>query len=169
MRIIESIFLFIATIMLQLFLFNNIQISGYLNIIIYPLLLILLPIKIRGLWLLLSGLLLGVVADMIEGTEGVFTITFIFLAFLRPTLLKIFLRRDLLDVVIVPISNAIGVAAFLQYTFWVNLLMFLIVIFLERFSFEHISFILLKLGISTIVSTYIIYVIQLPLNRVNKG
>ncbi|MFI3267941.1 MAG: hypothetical protein R3Y51_04395 [Rikenellaceae bacterium] len=168
-RFIEYLALYILIVFLQMILFDNIQITGYLNIIIYPLFLILLPFNTNRIILLFLGAVLGLTADIISCSFGVYSIVFIFLGFVRPFLLRLFVKTDLEDSPAMPVSGVMGAASFLQYLFVIMFLTFVSVTFLERLTLDYLWVAMLKILVSTVVSSLIIYFLQLPLNKLNKN
>ena len=73
-RAIEYIVFFVAVVLLQALLFDNMMFSGLVVPLYYVVFVVLLPVKIGRGWLLLLGVLLGVVMDMSMGTAGINTI-----------------------------------------------------------------------------------------------
>lgn len=168
-RFLEYLGLYLLIIFFQVLLFDNIQISGYLNIIIYPLFLVLLPFNVSNLISLLVGALLGFTADVLNSSSGVYSIVFILLGYLRPFLLKIFTKSDYIDTPSMPLSGVMGVWVFFRYLFVMMFLMFVVVTFLERLTLEFMWVAMIKIVISSVVSTIVVYFIQLPLNKLNKN
>ncbi|MFI3262256.1 MAG: hypothetical protein R3Y26_05050 [Rikenellaceae bacterium] len=154
---------------MQVLLFDNVQVTGYLNIIIYPLFLMVLPFNINRTLLLFMGVLLGVAADALNCSFGVYSIVFIFLGYIRPILLRIFAKSDLEDSPAMPTSGVMGVGSFFQYLLVIMFVTISAVTFLERLTFDYLLTAMYKILISTLVSSIFIYFIQLPLNKLNKN
>lgn len=168
-RFIEYLALYILIIFFQVILFDNIQITGYLNIIIYPLFLILLPFNINRVALLLLAAALGITADTINYSYGVYSIIFIFLGYTRPFLLRLFVKSDLADSPAMPVSGVMGTSSYLQFLLLIMFLTFVSVTFLERLTLDYLWIAMLKIIISTLVSSIFVYFLQLPLNKLNKN
>ena len=83
-RTLPYLALFAATVLLQVFLFDNLSISVYLNPLIYVAFIILLPLDTPPAVLLGAGLLTGVVMDASMGAAGLNTNAPLPVAFLRP-------------------------------------------------------------------------------------
>ena len=86
--------LFAVVVLLQVFLFDNLSISIYLNPLVYVAFIALLPLDTPPVVLLLSGLATGVTMDLAMGAAGVNTIATLLIAFARPTLLGLLYSRD---------------------------------------------------------------------------
>ncbi len=83
-------FLFVLLILLQIFIFNNIQVSGYINPQIYVFFILALPINIRGWLLLLLAFGLGLTIDAFSDSLAIHALASLFMAFCRPAVLRVF-------------------------------------------------------------------------------
>ena len=79
---------FIVFLSLQVLIFNNINLFGYLNPYPYILFIILYPVNSNKSVLLLGSFFLGLSLDMFCNSGGIHTTASIALAYLRPTLFK---------------------------------------------------------------------------------
>ena len=79
---------FIVFLSLQVLIFNNINLFGYINPYPYILFIILYPVNSNKSVLLLGSFFLGLLLDMFCNSGGIHTTASIVLAFLRPTLFK---------------------------------------------------------------------------------
>ena len=73
-RTLPYLALFAVVVLLQVFLFDNLSISIYLNPLVYVAFIALLPLDTPPIVLLLSGLATGVTMDLAMGAAGVNTI-----------------------------------------------------------------------------------------------
>jgi hypothetical protein len=79
---------FIVFLSLQVLIFNNINLFGYINPYPYILFIILYPVNSNKSILLLGSFFLGLLLDIFCDSGGVHTTASIVLAFLRPTLFR---------------------------------------------------------------------------------
>jgi len=79
---------FIVFLILQILLFNNINLFGFLNPYPYILFILLLPVNSNKSVVLLSSFTLGIILDMFANSGGIHTIASIVLAYIRPSLFK---------------------------------------------------------------------------------
>ena len=112
LRPIDYIILFIVTVLLQLLLFDNIEVTGLLSIFVYPLFVIALPVSVAPGALLLLAAFMGVTIDFFSGTAGLSTMSIVLMAFVRPAVLRLMVG-DATDSV--PVSGKIGSYRFLRY------------------------------------------------------
>lgn len=114
-RTLPYLALFAATVLLQVFLFDNLSISVYCNPLIYVAFLVLLPMESKPVTVLLAGFVLGVVMDLAMGSAGINTIATLPVAFLRPTLIGLLYGRDDAREAGVPSPERLGKRAFAEY------------------------------------------------------
>ena len=93
-RTLPYLALFAATVLLQVFLFDNLSISVYLNPLIYVAFIILLPLDTPPAVLLCSGLLSGAVLDASMDAAATPITLAPPRAFLRPMLLNLLCGRE---------------------------------------------------------------------------
>ena len=97
-RTLPYISLFVVTVLLQVFLFDNLSISIYLNPLVYVAFVALLPLDTPPVVLLASGLAMGVTMDFAMGAAGVNTIATLLVAFVRPALLRTLYNLSLIPI-----------------------------------------------------------------------
>ena len=157
--------IFVAMVLLQVLLFNNIQVGGFLNIYGYLLFVLLLPMNIPGWALLLCAASIGVSVDFVCGMAGINTIATVFVAFIRPLVLRLFVGHDEIADGGVPSSGRIGMRRFVLYAGTSVLVQNTIIFMLEVLSFENFAYTAFRIAVSTIVSVAVICFCQLPLYR----
>ncbi|WP_324208981.1 rod shape-determining protein MreD [Flavobacterium sp.] len=79
---------FLVFLSLQVLIFNNINLFGYLNPYPYVLFILLYPVNSNKSVLLLGSFALGILLDMFCNSGGIHTTASLILAFIRPTLFK---------------------------------------------------------------------------------
>lgn len=84
----------LALLFLQIFILDEISIALWLRPMIFPLIILLLPIEWRSIWVIIMALLLGMVMDMALGGAGLYTSTLLPLAVLRRWILFLTTRRS---------------------------------------------------------------------------
>lgn len=109
-RTLPYLALFAATVLLQVFLFDNLSISIYLNPLVYIVFIALLPLDTPPAAVLGAGLALGVTMDFAMGAAGINTIATLLIAFLRPTLAGMICGRDNVREGGIPLAAALWTA-----------------------------------------------------------
>lgn len=159
-RTLPYLALFAATVLLQVFLFDNLSISIYCNPLVYVAFLVLLPMDAKPVVVLLSGLVLGVVTDCAMGAAGINTIATLFVAFLRPTLIGLLYGRDDAREAGVPSPERLGKRAFMEYLVTLVVLHHAIFFLLETLSWAHLAHTVVRILVSSAVSVGFIWLIM---------
>ena len=83
-----NIFRFVILLTIQILLFNNINLFGYINPYPYLLFILLYPVNGNKSLLLLSSFTIGLLLDVFLNSGGVHAAASLLLAFVRPSLFK---------------------------------------------------------------------------------
>lgn len=148
---------FVFLVLIQVILFNHINLFGYINPLIYIAGVLLFPIKKSKSALLLYSFLLGLTIDFFSNSGGINAAATVFIAFIRLPLLEIILGRSDFDYQLFKLQSI----AFEKALFYLIILTFahhLIVFSLAYFDFNLFKTIL-KNSIITTVFTVITIVI----------
>lgn len=84
----------LALLFVQIFILDEISMALWLRPMIFPLIVLLLPIEWRTIWVILVTLIVGVVMDMALGGAGLYTSTLLPLAVMRRWILFLTTRRS---------------------------------------------------------------------------
>ena len=150
--------------LLQVSIFNNIDLLGYINPYFYITFVFVYPIKKEKISLIITSFLLGLFIDILTNDGGIHAFSIVFIAFIRLFLLRMITRKSFddaeLNIRIIPFSSLI---------LWIAILTFIhhfILFLLEQFSFSHFAILLQKTFLTTTFSIIlIIFGLQLFLKR----
>jgi rod shape-determining protein MreD len=156
---------FIAIFLVQILVLNNLNLGGYINPWLYVLFLLILPVEIPNWLLLVLAFVTGLLMDTFLNTIGLHASATVFLAFLRPFLLRIFSPRDGYEPGSLPVPSHFGLGWFLKYTLLAVLAHHLFLFVVEAFSFESFGATLWKTILSTLVTLVVIMIAQLFSSR----
>ncbi|HRW62228.1 MAG TPA: rod shape-determining protein MreD [Bacteroidales bacterium] len=159
-RLPRYIINFILLVFLQVFIFNNIQFSGFINPYIYIIFILLLPFETPKWLILFLAFLLGLTVDLFTNTIGMHSSATVFMAFLRPYLLKVLAPRDGYEAETLPQLNYYGFGWFLRYASVLVIVHHLFLFYIEVFSFSNFFFTLLRVILSSIFSIFLIVISQ---------
>lgn len=155
--IVINILRFLGLFAVQVLILTNVEInSSYVNLFIYPLFLLLLPIRIPKVTFLVIAFLLGITIDMFYDSSGVHAAVCVFTAYIRPGVLALLEPRGGYEPSHKPTKNQFGAAWFFQYVGIILFIHLLLVFLLEVFSFVGFGTILLKTILSFIISMILI-------------
>jgi rod shape-determining protein MreD len=147
---------FVLLIVLQLLIFNNIEFSGYVNPFVYVMFILILPVSIPSWILLLLSFLTGFVVDLFSGTMGVHVFATVMAGFVRPWVLSVNVTSETVEAEMSPSSYRSGLRWFFVYTVTVVLVHHLALFFVEIFSLRNFLHTLLRVVLSTAVTTFFI-------------
>src|SRR5688572_9031372 len=85
---------FLVLLAVQVVVLNNIQFSGFINPFVYIMFIMMLPVRIPKSLLLILAFITGLVVDMFSNTMGMHAAACVFMAYIRPGLLRIMAPRD---------------------------------------------------------------------------
>lgn len=156
-RWIDYGFVFVVLVLLQIFLFDNLNISIYVYPIIYIGFIIILPMNINSALLLFLGFLTGLVVDFFSGTYGLNTIACVATCFVRPAVLNLTIGKDAArdGGMLLPLS--VGRAKWFRYALILVLVHCLVFFFFEAMTFRYIWFTLARTACSVVLTTVLIW------------
>lgn len=161
-NVLEFLSWFVGLVLLQVLLFNNIQIAGVINPFLYIYLIIALPIHINRMSLIFIGFALGLVVDVFSNTWGIHAMATTMIAFLRPYILGLVSTQEEMDRVM-PRFRTMGIN-YLKYVVLMVFIHHLMLFALEAFSFAYFWIVLMK----SVVSTLITIVLVLMFEKIRK-
>ncbi len=161
LRFLQYSLLLLTAVALQIFLFDNLQLSLYVHPFVYLAFILLLPMETKPYLLLLLALPTGAAIDLFSGMPAVNTIATVFIAFCRPLTLRLFVGREVVREGGVPNEAKLGSGKFLRYAFTLVGLHGIVFFMLETLTSTGIGYTLLRIGVSAVCTTLVIYFFQL--------
>ena len=156
----RNIFRFVVLILFQVLVMDNVLISGYMIPYIYVLFILLMPFETPRWIQLLSGFFLGLAMDLFSGTLGMHAAASVLAAFLRPYLLDLLAPREGYEPETYPRIHYYGFLWFLKYAALIVMIHHLALFYLEVFQLKHFFSTLLRVILSSILSTSTIVLSQ---------
>ena len=151
---------FIALILAQALVLNQIELGQGVQLMIYPLFIFLLPVDTSIITLLVVAFFMGFGIDIFSNTYGLHTSSLLVFTMLRPTFLRLFSSRDgydsLLETNVFNMGNFWFIRTFGSLLFIHHLWFFT----LEEFKFNDMGYILLKTILSLPLSFLICILVQ---------
>lgn len=83
------IWLAVVVLFLQIFLLDNISIAMILRPMVFPIIVLLLPIEWRMIWIIIAGFVVGWIMDMALGGAGLYVASLLPITLIRGTLIYI--------------------------------------------------------------------------------
>lgn len=150
--IVNSIVRFVFTWILQVFILQQFVWGWggqvYLQVHVYPLFILLLPMRISRVVMLLLAFALGLSIDWFTETLGMHASALVFTAFVRAPILAILEPREKYALTAIPTKAYMGDAWFFRYAALLMLAHLFFFFSVEAFTFAYIKGILIKTAIS---------------------
>ncbi|MBN1950719.1 MAG: rod shape-determining protein MreD [Bacteroidales bacterium] len=156
----RNIIRFLALVLAQVLIFNNIEIGGYMIPYIYVLFILLLPFETPGWMTLLLAFFLGFLIDVFSQSLGLHTAATVLMAFLRPGVLSFFAPREGYESGSFPRVFYYGLPWFLKYATILIFVHHLTLFYIEVFNFHDFFITFLRVILSTIFSSLLIVLSQ---------
>lgn len=153
--ILINSFRFVSLVLIQVLVFNHINLFGYINPMVYISWVFLFPIRKNIGLLLISSFLLGLSIDFFSDSGGINAASILVIAFIRLPILKIVLRKSDFDYLLFNLRAVSFSKAFIFITI-LTLVHHFIVFSLEYFSFNSINSIIYNTILTSIFTIIII-------------
>jgi len=159
--ILINIVRFVLLLLMQVFIFNKINLGGYLNPMVYPLFILLLPFEISGFALLIAAFFMGLSIDLFVGSIGLHAGATVVMAFFRPISLNVISSNREYESGISPGINDLGTFWFIKYTTLLVFVHHIYFFFMEAFTFANFWETIMRTFISSIFSIILILFIDI--------
>lgn len=153
--------LFTAVVILQVLLFNNLDLSIYFCPLVYAAFIILLPMDMPPVAVLLLGLLAGAANDWLAGQPATNTLAVLPVAFMRSGVLNILVGKDMVHEGGIPSVARIGMGKFYRYATVMTVLHCTIFFTLEAMSFSYYGLTLLRIAVSSAATVVLVRVAEM--------
>ena len=164
----RNIFRMFILVLFQVLVLNNIQVSGFINPYMYVLFILLLPFETPRWLLLISGFAIGISIDLFANTLGMHTSATVFMAFLRPYVLKLLVPHDEYESGTYPRLYYFGFTWFLKYSLVLVFLHHTFLFYVEVFRITFFFHTMLRVMLSTLFSVFLIILSQFFIYRKQK-
>ena len=159
---------FFTLVAFQVFILNNIQVSGYINPYVYILFILLLPPKLPKAIVLMLGFLMGFTMDVFADSYGIHTAATVLLAYIRPSILSLVSVKGGEDLEAISIKQ-LKCGRFFTYSGLLCLIHHFTLFYLEAFRLNEFFATFGRAFISTVISLMLILLVEsLRANRVKR-
>lgn len=159
-EVIKNILRFILLVLLQVIIIQNINLTGYVILLPYVIIIIMISFETPKLMVLISSFLLGVVIDYFYDSSGLHASACTIMGFSRYYVLKYIAPRDGYDIGVRPTVEDMGIEWFLRYAGTLVFIHHFFLFYLEIFRFSEFFSTLLRVILSSIGTLSLIYLIQ---------
>jgi hypothetical protein len=159
-EIIRNIIRFILLAAVQVLIIKNIELGRFINPFIYVLFIIVLPFETPKWLLLLCGFMIGITIDMFYDTAGMHAAACVFIAYIRPAVLKLFSPRDGYEFGTQPTIQYLGVPWFLSYSAILIVAHHLVLFYVEIFRLSEFFSTFFRVIVSSIFTILLVVISQ---------
>ena len=161
--------LFIALVLTQAVIFNNLILFNTAIALVFIYLIIILPPTTSANVAMTTGFFLGLSVDVFSDTPGLNALSCTILAFVRRPIYHLYMPREEEAAVQRPGLKSMGFASFMKYALTMTLIYCFCVFTLEALSFFNIQRLLLRIAASTLYTLVFVYAFDsLSLSRREK-
>ncbi|MEO6883091.1 MAG: rod shape-determining protein MreD [Bacteroidia bacterium] len=151
---------FLILMLLQVLIVKNIELGKFVNPFIYILFLMMLPFTIPNGLLLIIAFVTGLTMDMFYNTMGMHAFACVFMAYCRPSVLRIISPRDGYEFGAEPTLRSMGLQWFLPYSIVLVLIHHTVLFTVEFFRFSEFGSTFLKIIFSSIATIILLFISQ---------
>jgi hypothetical protein len=160
-EILKNILRFIVLVLVQVLIIQNINLTSYIILLPYVMVILMLPFETHRLVVLFAAFLLGVSIDYFYDSSGIHAAACTAMGFSRYYVLKYVAPREGYEVGVKPTIDDMGVAWFLNYAGTLILIHHFFLFNLEIFRFSEFFKTLFRIVLSSIGTYGVIYIFQL--------
>ena len=147
-------------VLVQGLVVNNIEISSYINPMIYPVMIMMLPFELNIIVTMFVSILLGLSVDAFSNTFGLNASAALVIGYLRPSLMKLIKPRDGYDSTLLPSIHDMGKLWFLAYASIILFVHHFWFFTIEIFRIDQIHHIFIKTLVSLLFSLTLVLLFQ---------
>ncbi|MDN3664476.1 rod shape-determining protein MreD [Algibacter miyuki] len=157
---------FLVLVFFQILIFNHINFLGYINPYVYILLIAFFPVRNNRIIIILLSFFLGLTIDLFLDTGGIHAGACVFIAYIRPVILKssfgmIYEHQSIK-------FDTVDFGTKLTYISLLTVIHHFVLFSLEIFNFSKIILILQKTLFSSIFSIILIMIITIIFSKKSK-
>lgn len=164
---ISYLWLALALLAVQIFILDQLSIAMWLRPMLFPLIVILLPMEWRTIWVLVVSLVVGVVMDVSLGGAGLYTATLLPLAVARGTVMYLTTRRGVEPGDQTPLLSRMSLRQLMIYVGAMMFFYHLLFFWLETMSMVSLWHLVATIIMSTLLSVVIAWpIVRLFISKI---
>jgi len=159
---LANIIRFVVLVFVQVLLLRDVEFGEYgyyLKIFIYPLALLMLPLKMPTWATLIIAFVTGLAVDMFYNTAGMHAGACVAMMFIRPLFINLLEPRGGYENNPLPVKDKLGTSWFIQYVAYCLAVFMLVFFIYETFLFEDFGKAVIKALLSYAASLPVIFIL----------
>ena len=166
--LLNNIIRFVVILFLQVLVFTNVGISGYIYPAFYVYFILLLPFETVGWIMLLSAFAMGLSVDFFTNSLGINAAAAVFTAFVRPAVIRILRSAREYEPGISPSIKDLGFRWFFLYALILIVIHHTVLFLVEAFTFDDFLQTLRRILASSAVTLGLALIAQLLFIKQDK-
>lgn len=158
----------ILLVLTQAFIISQFNLHTLINPFVYPLFILLMPVRMHPAAQLTTGFVLGFCMDLFMSTQGMHILASVTMVYFRMLYLKRSLGFEQISTIYQPDMASTGLQWFILYSLLLTLTHHLVLFFAEAFTFHEFLFTLSKIFISSFTSVLLIFCLHLLFFKVRN-
>jgi hypothetical protein len=150
----------VVLLLVQVLIIQNINLSGYIILLPYVMVILMLPFETNKLIVLFASFLLGVCIDYFYDSSGIHASACTIMGFARYYVLKYIAPREGYDAAVRPTVEDMGLGWFLRYAGTLIIIHHFFLFYIEIFRFSEFFRTMARVILSSIGTFGLIYLIQ---------
>jgi rod shape-determining protein MreD len=164
-NLVKYILIFFALVLVQQFVFNNIELNTYMNPYVYVLFILILPFTLNRSLLLLLSFSLGITVDLLSGTLGMHAAACTLIGYLRPYVLSVITSREEFEQELAPTIATYGLTWFLRYSAFLIVIHHVVLFSLESFTFSGYFTTIVRALLSSILTLFFVILTEFAFSK----
>lgn len=160
-NIIRLLILFVVCELAQLLIFNNLQISGFINPYVYILVILTLPFGMSTASMMVISFVTGMIIDLFCNTIGMHAAACVLIGYVRQYVLKMIAFRDEYKMGVFPSVASYGLTWYLKYALIMVSVHHFTLFFIEQFDTLFFWPTFLRVILSIAASVLLILIAQM--------
>ena len=133
-NVLKILAVFLIGSLAQIFIFNNLQISGFINPYAYIIAIMAMPFGTTTPVMIAVSFAQGLAIDIFCNTPGMHAGACVMIGYLRQYILKLIAQRDAYKSDMMPSASSYGIAWFLKYSVMMVSVHHVMLFFIEQFD-----------------------------------
>ncbi|MDR2497648.1 MAG: rod shape-determining protein MreD [Tannerellaceae bacterium] len=155
----RGILYFVALILLQVLVLNNIHFLRMVTPLLYVYFIIKLPVGYTSIRVTFLSFLAGITVDMLSNTSGMHAAACTLAGFVRPQIIRLFIREDLADN-IAPSFRSFGSGGFVRFVVVFVMLHHFSLFLIESLTLFDLPFLAIRALAGVATTSILIFIIE---------
>lgn len=166
-QLVKYFFYACFLLVVQILLLNNVSLAnGKITPYLYHIFILWLPFSVNRNWLLIIAFIYGLTYDFFDKTQGLHAMGCLWIAFLRPIFVNLFVHQEGQELnYVAPSYKVFGIARYIFYVFFLTLIHHFVVLLLTFLEMGNFFKFILNTITFTLVSMFVIVAAELMIPR----